>query len=140
LNLVIDASVAVKWFVPEEGHESARALLDHRDALIAPDWLLAEVANVFWKQQRRGQIDPPLAQEVLNILPGLLDLVPATILINEAFKIAHTIDHPVYDCIYLALTREQAATLVTDDRGLIRKGTAAHFSVIALDDSHNLMG
>ncbi len=135
--MVVDASVAVKWFVPEEGHESARALLDQPDALIAPDWLLAEVANVFWKQQRRGQINPTLAQEVLNILPGLLDLAPTAALINEAFEIAHTIDHPVYDCIYLALTRERGATLVTADKGLIRKATAAHFSVIALENSHD---
>ena len=140
MSIVIDASVAVKWFVPEEGHESARALLDQHDALIAPDWLLAEVANVFWKQQRSGQITPALAQEALNILPGLLELAPIATLIHEAFEIAHMIDHPVYDCIYLALTREQGATLVTDDRGLIRKGTAAHFSVIALENSSDLWG
>lgn len=135
MSLVIDASVAVKWFVPEPGHDSARALLDLNDALIAPDWLLAEVANVFWKQQRRGQINLSLSQEALHILPGLLDLRPTVALVNEALKIAHSIDHPVYDCIYLALTREQGATLVTDDKGLIRKGVASDFSVIALENS-----
>jgi predicted nucleic acid-binding protein len=37
-RLVVDASVAVKWVVPEADSERAELLLDH--GLIAPDLLL----------------------------------------------------------------------------------------------------
>jgi predicted nucleic acid-binding protein len=50
-RVVVDASVVVKWFIPEQGHANARELLlaarDRRVDLHAPDLLLAEVANVF---------------------------------------------------------------------------------------------
>lgn len=47
MSLVVDASVALKWFLPEPGHEAALAILDADDAgqpLLAPDWLLVEAS------------------------------------------------------------------------------------------------
>lgn len=61
MSLVVDASVALKWFVPDPGHEAALAILKADDAepqLLAPDWLLVEVANALWKQWRRQAITP----------------------------------------------------------------------------------
>ncbi len=52
---VIDAAVAVKWFLPEPYSDKARTLLDAYnrgvDDLIAPDLLIPEVTNAFWKQR-----------------------------------------------------------------------------------------
>ena len=53
-RLVIDASVAVKWVVPEPGSGHAEILIDH--GLVAPDLIYAECANVFWKKVRRGEL------------------------------------------------------------------------------------
>ena len=47
-RLVIDASVAVKWVVPELVSERAERLLDH--GLVAPDLLFAECANLLWEK------------------------------------------------------------------------------------------
>ena len=59
-TLVIDASVAVKWLLPEDGREEALRLQDlYQDEkidLIAPSLLGVEVANVLWKRARRGDL------------------------------------------------------------------------------------
>ena len=59
MNLVIDASVAVKWFAPEVLSSEAESLLDGDDALFAPDLLLVECGNIIWKKVRLGELDPP---------------------------------------------------------------------------------
>ena len=48
MTLVIDASVALKWFVEEQGSDKARGLLSREERLIAPELLLAEVFNAAW--------------------------------------------------------------------------------------------
>jgi len=55
-TLVVDASVAVKWFLPEPDAEPAVALLRAGHRLIAPDLLWIEVASVLWKVVRRGSL------------------------------------------------------------------------------------
>ena len=49
MTLVVDASVAVKWFVEEDGRQQALQILD-LDEREAPDLIIAEVANVIWKK------------------------------------------------------------------------------------------
>ena len=53
MTLVVDASVALKWFVDEDGSDRAVALLDGDEPLIAPDLVVAEVCNAAWKSLRR---------------------------------------------------------------------------------------
>jgi predicted nucleic acid-binding protein len=72
LSLIIDACVAIKWFVPEPGHEAATALLEGNSDLLAPDWLLIEVANALWKQWRRNttsRIRHPLLVPAMSLRP-----------------------------------------------------------------------
>ena len=135
MSLVIDASVALKWFVPEPGHEAALAILDGNDAeqqLLAPDWLLVEVANALWKQWRRKAIEPDEIEAILVMLPDTLTLLNARPLVPRASAIAQAIDHSVCDCLYLAAAEAHAATLVTDDRALIEKAATADFRIHAL--------
>ena len=61
MPLVVDASIAVKWVLPEPDSERARALILRGD-LTAPDLLRLEVANALWKQARRGAITPERAR------------------------------------------------------------------------------
>ena len=54
-KLVVDASVAIKWFLPEPLSEEARQILDEYQAgrlsVLAPDLIYAEVGNIVWKRQ-----------------------------------------------------------------------------------------
>ncbi len=69
MRIVVDASVAVKWFVLEANSEHARRLLDSDATLVAPDLIVAEIATVMWKRQRVGDISPEQATEAVATLP-----------------------------------------------------------------------
>ena len=122
MNLTVDASIAVKWFVAEPLSDDARRLLSHRLCLHAPEILLAEFANTFWKKARRGDIEDP--QPYFDELARLLDIVtlhPSGQLVDHAAQIATEIDHPVYDCLYLACAQASASALITADNRFAKK-------------------
>lgn len=117
MTLVVDASVAVKWYLAEQGSEAARALVEQEDFLFAPDLLYPELANVLWKRRRKGEIEAEQARAALADLPETLQLIaPSAPVIDEALALAIDLDHPVYDCLYLAMALRWDCKLVTADR------------------------
>ena len=117
--LVIDASVAVKWFVEQDGWEEARALAKPPAELVAPELILAEIASALWKYVRVGQLAEDIAKAMLSRAPSAFArLVPLEELLASAFALSLSIPHPVYDCFYLALARREGAPLVTADKRL----------------------
>jgi predicted nucleic acid-binding protein len=122
LTLVVDASVALKWLVPESLSDAAENVLDANEDLVAPDLLLVEAANALWKKVRRREMTDPDASEVLAVLGTMrLELRPTAPHLDRALKLASALDHPVYDCVYLALAESARARLVTDDASLVRR-------------------
>ena len=118
MTLVIDASAAVKWVLEEPGSDQAEALLE--EDLIAPPLFETECANVLWKAWRRGEISADEARTKLaDILAG--EIVLRQPVLSEALSIATRLDHPVYDCTYVALALEQDVAFATADRKLINK-------------------
>ncbi len=120
--LVVDASVASKWFIPEELSDAADRLLASDHELAAPDLLLVEAGNILWKKARLGEISPADAGAVLaDLAGGVLTLRPSAPLASRALAIAHELDHPVHDCLYLALAEAEGGTVVTADRRFLRQ-------------------
>lgn len=120
--LVVDASVALKWFVDEDGSKAASALLTRGDPLIAPDLIMAEICNGTWKLVRRGMMTPTQQFDAVTRLPLTLDeLAPTGRLAPRAVALATLLDHPAYDCFYLALAEQRGGILVSADRRLIRR-------------------
>ena len=131
--LVVDASVAVKWYVPEDLSEQAQTILDrcvdNGLELAVPDLICTEVGNALWKRQRsadpRVQIAPELANEhVAKFLSDLdvfgFDIVPTDGLLADAYALACQHDHPLYDAVYVALSKQRNCRLVTADKALHR--------------------
>ena len=114
---VIDASVAVKWFVNEAFSEHSARLLDDETTLIAPELLFAEVANALWALCRRGDIGADDFAEATDTLKGAPIAVPSSMrqLAAAAGRLAMDLDHPVYDCFYLALALQEQYPVVTAD-------------------------
>jgi predicted nucleic acid-binding protein len=124
--LVIDASVAVKWFVREDGHNQAFALSQAALELAAPDRLFLEVANVLRRKTKQGEIVHEHAALALEQLPGLIrTVVPSVSLLQDAFALAQQLDHSVYDCAYLACARLLDADLLTADERFSGKAARA---------------
>ena len=122
MKLTVDASVVIKWFVTEPLCEEARQVLGDRLDRHAPDILLAEFANIIWKKVRRGEIsDPQPYFDELASLPEIVTLHPGGDLIGRAAQIAVGIDHPVYDCLYLACAEATASVLITADQRLVHQ-------------------
>ncbi|MEA3039014.1 MAG: hypothetical protein QOE79_1527 [Sphingomonadales bacterium] len=116
MPLVVDASVAVKFLVQEKGTEEARKLLVSPEPLIAPDWLLVEAANTFFKKVKRSELLQVHALRHLSNLPEFFEtLFPAYELLEEALRHAFRLRHAVYDCLYLALALREECSLVTAD-------------------------
>ena len=120
---VIDAGVAVKWFIPEPDSDKARKLLDRydqgSDELIAPDLLIPEAANVFWKRASRGDITAQDADDNLSDLLALnVTLTPSSLVVQNALTLARTHNRTVYDCLYLALSLDQSCDFITTDERL----------------------
>ena len=89
--------------------------------VLAPELMLTEVANTLWKLQRAQQLADLDPQQLLADARDLVDRVePDRHLQAEALALACHLTHPVYDCLYLALARREAASLISADQRLLR--------------------
>ena len=136
MSLVVDASVAFKWFVSDEPHaREAGNLLRTESSLLAPDILVAEVSNSAWRAVRLGRIQPQHGIRIATALPDLFEsLTGSAPLAPRAVAIARELDHPVYDCLYLSLAEARQTRLVTADARFLAKliGTAWEASTVSL--------
>lgn len=119
--LVIDASIAVKWVVEEQGTPQA-LVLRRKAKLIAPELLVAECANVLCKKVQRNELTKEEALLAARLLQGAeIELLPMRSLFEPATRISIELNHPAYDCMYLALAVANECTFVTADERLLRK-------------------
>ena len=119
--LVIDASIAVKWVVEEDGTPQA-LMLRQQAKLIAPDLLIAECANILWKKVQRNELSKEEALLAARLLQGAeIELLPTRPSMEAATRIAIELDHPAYDCVYLALAIDNGCKFLTADERLLRK-------------------
>jgi len=126
---IVDASVAVKWVVPEIGSDRAAKLAAY--SLAAPDLLDAECANVLWVKVTRGEITEAEAFTRMDrLVTAPVDRVPCRELAAAALKLSIDLGHPAYDCLYLALAIRAAVPLVTADAKFLA-AVASHPSLAA---------
>lgn len=120
-RIVIDASVAIKWVVEEDGTLAALALLKE-SSLSAPDLLIPECANILWKKVARSELQRDEAIMAARLLQRSdVEIVPTRSLMEEALELSIDLGHAAYDCIYLVLALENDWRFVTADERLVRK-------------------
>jgi len=120
-RIVVDASVVVKWLVPEDQSLKAVVLRD-RFELAAPDLIHAEIVNILWKKARRGEISDTDASDGLKALRQAdILLQRSEELAEQTFRLSRLIDHPAYDCFYLCTAVHMSTVLVTADERMLRK-------------------
>jgi len=115
---VVDASVVVKWFVPEIHSDAARRLLALPHEYVAPDLLFAEAANTIWKKIRRKELTAENGQRlVADIARIAVETVSCRALTEDAHALANATGRTVYDAMYVALAvRFDTRLLTADDR------------------------
>jgi predicted nucleic acid-binding protein len=118
---VIDASIAVKWVVDEDGTPEALALRKG-GKLLAPELLVSECANILWKKVRLKELTRDEALLAARLLQASdVELLPTRSLLAAAVPIAIDLDHRAYDCMYIALAIAHDCPFVTADQRLLRK-------------------
>ncbi len=119
--IVVDASIAAKWYLNEPGSAEAAALLTSASTLIAPALIRVEVTGAIIRRYREGLLSLERAKEACDLWDrelagGALRLVPDETLIVSARAIAFQIRHAIQDCLYLAAAVEAGRVrLVTAD-------------------------
>ena len=125
MKYVLDASIAVKWVLPEEDSSPALDLRDRVESgmieVVAPDTFLVEVAHALTRAERRGLILPGQALSGLNfVLSNEPRLHPYVPLLPRAVELASRMRIGVYDCLYVALAEELQCELLTADARLVK--------------------
>ena len=134
--LVIDASVAAKWFLPARGETLTHEALELLDRyakgevrFVVPDLFWAEFGNILWKATRLARLTEAVAESAIGALRDRgLPTVSSKSLLAQAFAVATAFDRTVYDSLYVALAVEGKAQLVTADEKLAN-ALAAHLPV-----------
>lgn len=126
---IVDASVAIKWFLPEVHSDAALRLLAQQHTLHAPDLIFSEFANVLWKRVRKNEVSKSEAGVTLEGLLALhLRVQPSQLLIPLALEIACGANRTVYDSLYLATAITLQYPLVTADAKFYRALSKGPFS------------
>ena len=134
--VVVDASVAAKWFLPEDREalvSQALALLDEYDReevrFVVPDLFYVETASAIWKAVRVGRVSRAFADQALVLLTQReFPTVSSLKLLDKAFRIAADYGRTVYDCLYVALAIQADTQVITADERLAN-ALAARFPV-----------
>ena len=115
--------------------------LRSRHRLLAPDLLTAEFGNLLATKVRVGELDDARAEMAAQSLAASgIDLRSMTELLLPALRIATRLQHPAYDCFYLALAQAEGCLLVTADKRFLRvvaaHGDASHKAAcLSLEDA-----
>jgi predicted nucleic acid-binding protein len=136
-KLVVDSSVAVKWFVVEPYSAEAHRILDEYQngniALLAPDLVYAEIGNIVWKKYLFQGLDAADAQDILKEFQAVhFDITPAAALLDDAYQIAVRHRRTVYDALYLALGQYESCQMVTADEKFVNAVGASFLNLIWL--------
>ncbi len=121
-KVVIDASLAAMWAVPERYSEQALTLAERwsqaGSRLLAPCLLLAEVTNALYKRMVRREMDLHAALGALRvILEFPIEIREEPGLQERAMALALELRQPTtYDCHYLALAEHHQCELWTGDQ------------------------
>lgn len=120
-SAVVDASVVVRWIVPEKGASEALALLAQSTDWMAPRLILSEVAGALRRKVMGGELTAALAMRGLDfvlaiVARGALRLYRDESVVRTALALSIAHQHKVADCLYLALAEETGAGLATADR------------------------
>lgn len=115
--VVVDASVAIKWYVDEVHTAEAEQLIDKRFELHAPELMLPEFGNILWKKCRNHDLDQSVARSAIASLRSQqITLHSNAALLGPAFHGAQETGQSVYDWTYLSLAISLDCKFVTADR------------------------
>jgi predicted nucleic acid-binding protein len=125
VEIVIDASIAVKWFnVKSEDNveialEIQRQKILNKLEIIVPDLFFLEIINAFLTKSKFSIEDILIIEEALHKM-DLKVIYPDHSILNSSIKIAYTCNLTMYDSLYIAVAKLYGTPLLTEDRKILR--------------------
>ena len=140
--MIIDASVAAKWLLPESGQDLAKALLRSNTLLIAPPLIRIEVAAAITKATRLGGLKTATTTLLCDtwfewLTKGIIKLDEKQEDYAAAAKLAHSLSHPYQDCLYIAMAKRLARPLVSADKKQVQKAESAGVNTSPFSPEHS---
>jgi predicted nucleic acid-binding protein len=135
--IVVDASVAVKWLLPEPGDAAARELLEGGRVLVSPALIRVEVAGAVLRHFREGRLSESAARTVCEswgqmLDQGIIGILSVDKVFARAVELSIACRHALADCVYLAAAEEFDAEVVTADRLMYERGQRAYRRITLL--------
>lgn len=134
MSIVLDASVAAAWILPDEDNAAADAILHLVAAkgAASPDLLWHELRNILLMAARRDRLP---RKEIVPSLLRLRRLPIETVEVTSGgdtalIELAVTHDLTAYDAAYLALADDRGMPLASADKRL-RRAAEAHGVALA---------
>src|SRR5215210_3840993 len=116
MKYVVDASVCIKWYIPEPYEQEATRLLQGGHDFHAPELILPEVSNIIWKKVRRTEISSVEGERIINSFSkSSLTIHSHKQIIKSAYAGAESTGQTVYDWTYLALAVSLSCEFVIAD-------------------------
>jgi predicted nucleic acid-binding protein len=116
---VWDASVLFKLIVVEDDTHLAESLI-RSTRVFVPDFAFLEIGNALWSRIHSGQAGYQEVKPLIGYLRNLgLETREMDRFVDRALEIASLTDHPIYDCVYLAMAEDYDVPLVTADRRFV---------------------
>ncbi len=142
--IVVDASVAVKWFLKEAHSVEAITLLTLEEKLVGPNLIAYEVAGAFLRAFQRQEIDRATCMHCQDrwlhaIQKNVLQISFVHADIDRGGEIAAELGHALADCIYLAMAERLRGRLVTADLVFFEKAHIHFAELCFIDDVTQLM-
>ena len=137
-GLVLDASVTMSWFFPDEASAFSEQVLEllGTQAIWVPALWTSECANVLQSATRKSRLGAARRAEIareLAELPVTLDFEPPSIVQLDQLAAAHALS--AYDATYLELARRRKLPLATLDLPLRRAARAAGVPLASVEDA-----
>ena len=141
MNKVIDASVLIKFYLPEVLCDRAEDLFGRAEkgeiSLIAPDLIYPETGNILWKKHRLKELTAPEVNEIIESIESIpIRIEPSKPLLKLAVDLAVVYNITVYDALYLAIAQIYESIVITADKKLtnVLRNTSLEGNVAWLGD------
>jgi len=124
--IVLDSSAAIRATLPQKDRALFQSIIQ-TEICSSPSLFLSETSNVLWKEVQFNALPINIARELQEIIHGMTEIIPDDTLITQALTIALSDNHSVYDCLFIALSRELKAPILTADKKLKQKFSNDNF-------------
>lgn len=126
---VIDACVAIKWFLPETNYQKAVDILSSHNRLYAPDLFEVEMDSIITKKVRQRLIEPDEAYNIYEEIRNIpIQIISYSLIGKLAFDLSVALPITQYDACYLAVAIEYGEKVISADMRFVRGMTGTPFA------------